>query len=134
MASIFTKIINGEIPAFKVAEDENHLAFLDINPLAIGHTLVIPKKEIDYIFDLDENEFLSLQLFAKKVAKAIDKVVDAKRIGVAVIGLEVPHAHIHLVPINGVEDINFSKPKLQLSKVEFTSISDKICLEFKKSN
>ena len=131
MASIFTKIINGDLQAYKVAEDENHLAFLDIFPLAKGHTLVIPKKEVDYIFDLSDEEFLALQLFSKRVAKAIDQVSDAERVGVAVIGLEVPHAHIHLVPINGVGDINFSKDKLQLSKEEFGSIADKIKAAFK---
>lgn len=131
MASIFTKIINGELPAYKVAEDENHLAFLDINPLEKGHTLVIPKKEIDYLFDLNDEDYLALQLFTKKVAQAMDKVFDANRIGVAVIGLEVPHAHIHLVPINGVGDINFSKPKLMLSKDQFELFARKINEAFK---
>ena len=108
MPSIFTKIINGEITSYKVAETEDCFAFLDINPLAPGHTLVIPKKEVDYIFDLDEDTFIQLQLTAKKVAKAIKAVVPCNRIGLAVIGLEVPHAHIHLVPINHIGDINFA--------------------------
>lgn len=131
MASIFTRIINGEIPSYKIAEDENFYAFLDINPLAKGHTLVIPKKEVDYIFDLDENTYLGLHQFAKKVANAIDKVCDCERIGVAVVGLEVPHAHIHLVPINSVGDIDFSKPKLVLTKEEFEEIAQKISSNFK---
>ena len=126
MSSIFTKIINGEIPCYKVAEDENFLAFLDINPLAKGHTLVIPKKEIDYIFDLDDELFSGLQLFSKKIANAIDKSVECKRVGVAVIGLEVAHAHIHLVPLNNIGDLNFSNPKLKLTKDEFLEISKKI--------
>lgn len=131
MASIFTRIINGEIPSYKIAEDENFYAFLDINPLAKGHTLVIPKKEIDYIFDLDENTYLGLHQFSKKVANAIDKVCDCERVGVAVVGLEVPHAHIHLVPINSVGDIDFSKPKLVLTKEEFEEIAQKISSNFK---
>lgn len=116
MASIFTKIINGEIPCYKIAEDENYLAFLDISPLAIGHTLVIPKKEIDYIFDVDDEHFIGLHLFSKKVAKAIEKAIPCKRIGVAVIGLEVPHAHLHLIPLQTVQDINFSRKKMVVSK------------------
>lgn len=126
MASVFTKIINGELPCYKVAEDDNFLAFLDINPLAKGHTLVIPKKEVDYIFDVEDDDLKELFLFAKKVAKGIDKSVDCKRVGVAVLGLEVPHAHIHLVPINGIYDIDFSKPKLTLSEEEFTEIREAI--------
>ena len=105
MASIFSKIVKGEIPCYKITEDDNYLAFLDINPLAKGHTLVIPKKETDYIFDLDNETLAGLHVFSKKVALAIDKVIDCKRVGIAVIGLEVPHAHIHLVPINGIYDI-----------------------------
>ena len=113
MPSIFSKIVSGDIPAFKVAEDENYVAFLDIFPLAKGHVLVIPKKETDYIFDLDSEEYLGLFSFAKKVAKAMDKIISCERIGVAVIGLEVPHAHIHLVPLHDVSDINFERPKLK---------------------
>lgn len=123
MASIFTRIVEGEIPAWKVAETENCLAFLDINPLAKCHTLIIPKKEVDYIFELEPSLYAELFELAKKVAKAIGKVSDAKRVGMVVIGLEVAHAHIHLVPINGVYDIDFSKPKLMLSPEEFKDIS-----------
>ena len=112
MASIFTRIINREIPAHIVAEDNEHIAFLDINPLTLGHSLVIPKKEVDYIYDLSDNDLIALQLFAKKVARAIEDSVDCERIGIAVIGLEVPHAHIHLIPINSMDDMNFSRPKL----------------------
>ncbi|MCB0736689.1 MAG: HIT family protein [Bacteroidetes bacterium] len=126
MASIFTKIVNGEIPCYKVAEDEKHLAFLDINPLKQGHTLVIPKKEVDYLFDIESGELQALSAFAQKVAKGIDKVIECERVGVAVIGLEVPHAHIHLIPINSVGDIDFSKPKLELSKDAFAAIAKSI--------
>ncbi len=126
MASIFTKIVNGEIPSYKVAEDEDFFAFLDINPLSKGHTLVIPKKEVDYLFDLDDDLYSGLNLFAKKIALAIEKSVDCKRIGTAVIGLEVPHAHIHLVPIKDLGDLNFANPKLKLSDKEFKSIAEKI--------
>ncbi len=126
MASIFTKIINGEIPAYKIAETENCIAFLDVFPLSKGHTLVVPKKEIDYIFDLDDNLLSELNIFSKKVAKAIEKVIKCKRIGTAVIGLEVPHAHLHLVPINSVEDINFSRPKLKLAAEEMNYIAEEI--------
>ena len=126
MPSIFSKIVYGDIPAFKVAEDENHLAFLDIFPLAKGHVLVIPKKETDYIFDLDSEEYLGLFNFAKKVAKAMDKVISCARIGVAVIGLEVPHAHIHLVPLQNVSDINFERPKLKFPDSEMKEIADLI--------
>lgn len=115
MASIFTKIVNGEISCYKVAEDENFLAFLDVSPLALGHTLVIPKKEIDYIFDLDSEQYRSLWTFAQTVAKALGKAVPCKRVGVAVIGLEVPHAHIHLIPMNKVSDMNFANAKLSFS-------------------
>ena len=115
MASIFTKIVNGEIPCYKVAEDENFLAFLDVSPLALGHTLVIPKKEIDYIFDIDSEQYCSLWTFAQTVAKALGKAVPCKRVGVAVIGLEVPHAHIHLIPMNKVSDMNFANAKLSFS-------------------
>lgn len=126
MASIFTRIINGEIPCYKIAEDDNYFAFLDINPLAKGHALVIPKKEVDYIFDIDDKLIGGMMVFAKKVALAIEKTVPCKRIGVAVLGLEVPHAHIHLVPINGGNDIDFSKPKLKLAKEEFEQLASQI--------
>jgi histidine triad (HIT) family protein len=134
MASIFTKIINGEIPCYKIAETADHLAFLDVFPLAKGHTLVIPKKEIDYIFNIDDELLSSLHLFSKKVALAVEKAVPCKRIGVAVIGLEVPHTHIHLIPLNTVGDINFSRPKLQVEKEEMEQIAAKIRAEFEKSN
>ncbi|GET32406.1 HIT family protein [Prolixibacter bellariivorans] len=126
MASIFTKIVEGEIPAYKVAEDENYLAFLDIFPLAKGHVLVIPKKEVDYLFDLDDELYAGLQLFAKRVAVALKKAIPCKKVGVAVLGLEVPHAHIHLVPMQSEKDINFSNPKLKLSEEEFKEITEKI--------
>ena len=126
MASIFSKIISGDVPAFKVAEDENHLAILDIFPLAYGHVLVIPKKEKDYIFDITSDEYLELFRFAQQVAKAMDKVIVCKRIGIAVIGLEVPHAHIHLVPLNNVSDINFERPKLKFSDEKMQEIARKI--------
>ncbi len=126
MASIFTRIINGEIPCYKIAEDDNYFAFLDINPLTKGHALVIPKKEVDYIFDIDDNLIGGMMVFAKKVALAIEKTVPCKRIGIAVLGLEVPHAHIHLVPINGGNDIDFSKPKLKFAKEEFEQLSSQI--------
>jgi histidine triad (HIT) family protein len=126
MASIFTKIINGEIPSYKIAEDDYYYAFLDINPLAKGHTLVVPKKEVDYIFDIDDLTLGDMLVFSKRIAKAIKQVVPCKRIGIAVLGLEVPHAHIHLVPINGGNDIDFSKPKLKLTPEEFKEIALKI--------
>ncbi len=126
MATIFTRIIEGEIPSYKIAEDEHFLAFLDINPLAKGHTLVVPKKEVDYLFDLDDDTYQALWLFAKKVADALNRTMTCEWIGVAVVGLEVPHAHIHLVPINGVYDIDFSKEKLQLGADEFEMIAKRI--------
>ena len=126
MASIFTRIINGEIPCYKIAEDDNYFAFLDINPLTKGHALVIPKREVDYIFDIDDNLIGGMMVFAKKVALAIEKTVPCKRIGIAVLGLEVPHAHIHLVPINGGNDIDFSKPKLKFAKEEFEQLASQI--------
>lgn len=126
MASIFTRIIRREIPAHIVAEDENYLAFLDILPLARGHTLVIPKKEVDYVFDLDDETLSGLHIFSKKVAQAIRKAIDCKRVGVAVLGMEVPHAHIHLVPMNSMSDINFSNTKLKLSSEELAGIAAKI--------
>lgn len=113
MASIFTKIVKGEIPCYKVAESDDYLAFLDIRPLAVGHTLVIPKKEIDYIFDMEDDHLAGLMLFAKKVAKAMKPHVTCKRIGLSVIGLEVPHTHVHLVPINKVDDITFGRPPVE---------------------
>ncbi len=126
MASIFTRIIQGEIPCYKVAEDDRFFAFLDINPLAKGHCLVVPKKEVDYLFDLDDELFAAFHLFSKKVARAIEKTVPCARIGTAVIGLEVPHAHIHLVPINGLGDLNFANPKLKLTPDEFAKIAASI--------
>jgi histidine triad (HIT) family protein len=126
MATIFTKIINGEIPCHKIAETDEFLAFLDIMPLVKGHTLVIPKKEVDYIFDLEEDYFQRLWAFARSVAPAVEKAIPCKRIGVAVIGLEVPHAHIHLVPLNHVGDINFSKPKLTPSQDQLAATAVKI--------
>ena len=131
MASIFTKIISGEIPSYKIAEDENYYAFLDIFPLAKGHTLVVPKKEVDYIFDMEDELLAGLNVFAKKIAKAIDEAIECERVGVAVIGLEVPHTHIHLIPINNIEDINFARPKLKFSKEEFSEIAEKIRLALK---
>jgi histidine triad (HIT) family protein len=119
MSTIFTKIIDGEIPSYKIAEDENYYAFLDINPLAKGHTLVVPKKETDYIFALDDETIKGLFAFSKKVALGIEKVIDCKRVGIAVLGLEVPHAHVHLIPINGIYDIEFSRPKLKFTSGEF---------------
>ena len=131
MASIFTKIIQGEIPSYKIAEDENYYAFLDINPLAKGHTLIVPKKETDYLFDLDDDLLAGMSVFSKKVAWAIENVIPCARIGVAVLGLEVPHAHIHLIPINSETDISFSKPKLKLSDEEFRKIAEKIRMTLK---
>jgi histidine triad (HIT) family protein len=130
MASIFSKIVNGEIPSYKVAEDENFLAFLDIFPLVLGHVLVIPKEETDYLFDLDNESFSGLMLFSKRVAVALKKAIPCKKVGVAVLGLEVPHAHIHLVPLNRESDINFSRPKLNLTPEEFLHISAQISREF----
>ena len=127
--TIFSKIVTGEIPCYKIAEDERYFAFLDINPMTKGHTLVIPKVEEDYIFNLDDITFSGLTLFAKKVAAAIEKAMPCKRIGVAVIGLEIPHAHIHLIPINQESDMNFKNPKLQLSPEEMTAITAKIQAE-----
>jgi len=131
MASIFTKIILGEIPSYKIAEDEKYYAFLDINPLAKGHTLVIPKKETDYIFALSDEDLAGMMVFAKKVALAIEKVVPCKKVGIAVLGLEVPHAHIHVVPINTVYDIDFKQPKLKFTNEEFEEISKEIASKIK---
>lgn len=126
MSSLFSKIVSGEIGAYKVAENDNFLAFLDIFPLQKGHTLVIPKKEIDYIFDLDDEEYKGLMHFAKEVAIKIKKVIPCDRIGVTVIGLEIPHAHVHLIPINKERDMNFSNKKLNLSEEEFESVAKQI--------
>lgn len=126
MASIFSKIVQGEIPSYKIAEDEQFYAFLDIHPLAKGHTLVIPKKEVDYLFDLEDDLLAEMTLFSKRIARAIEQVIPCARIGVAVLGLEVPHAHIHLIPINSEADISFSRPKLTLSQDEFQEIATKI--------
>ncbi len=126
MASIFTRIIHGEIPCHKIAEDDRFLAFLDIAPLAVGHALVIPKQEIDYIFDLDPETLAALHVFSQKVAKQIEKAIPCKRIGVAVIGLEVPHAHVHLVPLQNVSDINFEREKMDLSEEELAKTAASI--------
>lgn len=126
MASIFTRIIRREIPAHIVAEDEQCIAFLDINPLVLGHTLVVPKKEVDYIFELDDATLSALHVFAKKVALAIEKVVPCERIGVSVVGLEVPHTHVHLIPMNSADDLNFTRPKLKPGQDELKAIADQI--------
>jgi len=126
MSSIFSKIVSGQIPCHKVAETELYLAFLDINPLSKGHTLVIPKQETDYIFDLEDQLLSGLMLFAKKVSKAIEQTVPCQRIGVAVIGLEVPHAHIHLVPINHIHDLDFSKTRVTMSREEYAELAQSI--------
>lgn len=126
MATIFTRIVRGEIPCYKIAEDDKFLAFLDINPLSEGHTLVIPKPEIDYIFDIGDDLIAEMMVFSKKVALAIGKSVTCKRVGIAVLGLEVPHAHIHLIPINNVGDINFGNPKLRFTTEEFKATAEKI--------
>jgi len=131
MATIFSRIIAGEIPSYKIHEDERYYAFLDINPLAEGHTLVIPKTETDYLFDLDNELLGDMMVFAKKVALAIDQTVDCKRVGVAVLGLEVPHAHIHLIPINNLYDIEFSKPKMKFTKEQFLATAKKISAAIK---
>jgi histidine triad (HIT) family protein len=126
MSSIFTKIVAGEIPCYKIAENDKFLAFLDIQPLVIGHVLVIPKVEIDYIFDLEDDLLSEMMIFSKYVSYKIKKSIDCKRVGVTVIGLEVPHAHIHLIPINSIADMNFSSPKLNLSSVELNDIAELI--------
>lgn len=130
MAGIFSKIANGEIPSYKIAEDERYYAFLDINPLMEGHTLVIPKQEIDYIFDLDDETIGGLMIFAKKVADAIKKAIPCNRVSVGVFGLEVPHAHIHLIPMNTMADVSFQKPKLKLTRAEFTAVATRIQANF----
>ena len=132
MASIFSKIVAGDIPSYKVAEDENYYAFLDINPVAKGHTLVIPKHEVNYIFDLDQDEYQGLWAFARKVAEAMKEVMPCERIAVAVLGLEVPHCHIHLAPINTEGDMNFAKAKLQLPAEEMAAIAASINEAFNK--
>ncbi len=132
MATIFTKIVKGEIPSFKIAESDNYYAFLDINPLAKGHTLVIPKNETDYILNIEDEEFKGLFAFAKKVGIAIEKVVNCKRMGITVIGLEVPHAHIHLIPINTIYDMDFKQPKLTFTNDQFSQLANLISLEFDK--
>lgn len=133
MSSIFSKIIEGEIPSYKVAEDENNYAFLDINPLAAGHTLVVPKKEVDYLFNLDEKSYDDLFQFVRKVSAAVEKVVPCKRLGVVVYGLDVPHAHVHLIPLQGKgNEINFSNPKVELSQEQFIELARKINAEFEK--
>lgn len=124
--SIFSKIIAGEIPSYKIAEDENFYSFLDINPVTEGHALVVPKKETDYVFDLDDDTLTGMILFAKKVAKAMEKVIDCKRIGLTIIGMEVPHAHIHLIPISSEKDMSFQNPRKQYSPQEFEIIATKI--------
>ena len=126
MASVFSKIIAGEIPSYKIAEDENFFAFLDINPLTKGHTLVVPKKETDYLFDVEDEILGKIMIFAKKIAKALDKVTDCKRVGVIVIGTEVPHAHIHLIPFKDEKELNFSREKLKLHPEEFERIAKNI--------
>lgn len=132
MASIFSRIAAGEIPSFKVAENEKFFAFLDISPLALGHTLIIPKAEVDYIFDMDETLHMEFWQFAMQVAKAIKQVIPCIKVGVAVIGLEVPHAHIHLVPLNSMDDINFSRPKLQFPAEEMSKVAHSIAEIYQK--
>ena len=134
MASIFTKIVEGVIPSYKIAENDKFYAFLDINPLAKGHTLVIPKKETDYIFDVADDDLAEMMVFAKKIGLAIEANIPCKRIGLAVLGLEVPHAHIHLIPINTVYDIDFKQPKLKLEAKEFEEIAEKIKESLKQNN
>jgi histidine triad (HIT) family protein len=126
MATIFTRIIKGEIPCYKIAEDDRYFAFLDINPLKEGHTLIVPKQETDYLFDIEDDQLAGMMVFSKKVAVAIKKAIPCNRIGVTVLGLEVPHAHIHLVPMDSMEDVNFRNPKLKLSQEEFRAIAAKI--------
>lgn len=129
MASVFSRIISGEIPCYKIAEDERFIAFLDISPLRAGHTLVVPKQETDYIFDLDDDLLREITIFSKKVAAAIKKAYPCNRIGIAVLGLEVPHAHIHLVPMDSMNDLNFKNPKLKFTPGQFTEIAEKIRTE-----
>ena len=126
MACIFTKIVRGDIPSFKIAEDDQYYAFLDIRPMSKGHTLVIPKEEVDYIFDLPDELLAGLMVYAKKVAKALEAVVPCERIGVAVIGLEVPHAHVHLMPIHSISDLSFGKPPVEMSAEEMTALASAV--------
>mgnify|MGYP006420924833 CR=1 FL=1 len=133
MASLFSRIVAGELPAYRILEDDHHLAFLDINPLVEGHTLVIPKREVDYLFDLEDEEIAAIHLFAKKVARAIDAAIACERVGVAVVGLEIPHAHIHLIPINAIGDINFKRPKLEFSEEAFETTRKKIRAQLQTS-
>jgi len=126
MATIFTKIINGEIPCYKIAEDDRYFAFLDINPLRAGHTLVVPRQETDYVFDMDDDQLAGLMVFSKKVAAAIKSVIPCNRIGLAIVGLEVPHVHLHLVPLDTMDDINFKRIKLKFTPDEFKAIAKKI--------
>lgn len=128
MATLFTRIINGEIPCYNIAENELFIAFLDILPVAKGHALVVPKKEIDYIFDLPDEELQALNLFAKEVARKIQAVIPCKKIGISVIGLEVPHAHMHLIPINNIHDMNFEKDRLKFTTEEYVELSQKISI------
>jgi histidine triad (HIT) family protein len=132
MASVFTKVIRGELPCYKIAENENCFALLDINPLVVGHVLVVPKIETDYIFDLEDSIYSELMLFSKKVARAIRSSVPCKRVGVAVIGLEVPHAHIHLIPLQAVSDINFERPKLKLDEATLQQVHKNIVDAFQR--
>ncbi|MVO10759.1 HIT domain-containing protein [Flavobacterium sp. TP390] len=129
MASIFTKIIDGEIPCYKIAEDENFIAFLDVNPNAKGHTLCVPKQEINKIFDMEEDLYLKLMSFSRKIAKAIEKTIECKRVGVAVVGLEVPHVHVHLIPLQDMDDMRFQR-KVSLEKAEFESIAQAIAANY----
>lgn len=129
MSTIFTKIIKGEVSAFKVAEDDNYLAFLDVRPVVRGHVLCIPKNEVDYIFDMDDANYSGLLLFSKKVAKGLKQVVECKKIGVSVVGLEVPHAHVHLIPMNSISDMNFANERVVLSDEDFKSLASEIAKE-----
>lgn len=131
MATIFTKIINGEIPCYKIAEDDRYFTFLDISPMTKGHTLVVPKIEDDYIFNLDEDTYTGLMLFAKRVAHAVEAAIPCKRVGVAVLGMEVPHVHVHLIPLNSEKDMIFSNPKLKLDASEMEKIASEIASNFK---
>ena len=130
MSTIFSKIIKGEIPCYKVAESSNFLAFLDVSPVKKGHILVIPKREVDYIFDMEDEHLADFHVFSKKVAKALKKTVPCTKVGMAVVGLEVPHAHIHLIPMNGIGDMNFANPRVQLSKEEFVKLAEEIAKNF----
>ena len=130
MTSIFTKIIQGDIPSYKIAEDQGHYAFLDINPNAKGHTLVVPKKEVDKLFDLDEESYKALLQFARRIAKALEKTIPCNRIGMSVVGLEVPHAHVHLIPMNRVSDMNFTSKKMSMQHEDFVLLASEIAQNF----